>query len=135
MNTQTTKWILAVVILVLAAGGFIYLNKEKQKNYTNDAGIVEEKKDIKEDQKRDDQTIATSSENIDQAGSNGSEIISEQQTNKLDAGYDQKVSELEAREEAGENINWEKEMDKMADELDNELSETENQLMSETIEE
>ena len=46
MNTQTTKWILAVVILVLAAGGFIYLNKEKQKNYTNDAGIVEEKKDI-----------------------------------------------------------------------------------------
>lgn len=135
MNAQTTKWIIAVVILVLAAGGFIYLNKEKQKSYTNDAGIVEEKKDIKEEQKSDDQTIATSSENIDQAGSNGSEIISEQQTNKIDAGYDQKVSELEAREEAGENINWEKEMDKMADELDSELSGTEKQLMSETIEE
>lgn len=84
---------------------------------------------------KDGESGTASSTSVTSASDTENEIITSKQTQRLNSEYDQKMAELEAREDAGETIDWEKEMDKMAEGLDKQFSDTETQLMSETIEE
>ncbi len=138
MNEKMTKWIIVLSVFILLIGGFYYLNNKKQAaEDTQNQNTIEQTnvdniiKDEKNNTTIDSQATSSNKDTI--AGQES--VISDQQTQRLNSEYDQKMAELEAREDAGETIDWEKEMDKMAEGLDKQFSETETQLMSETIEE
>ena len=136
MNSKIFKAAIFIFIFVLLVGGFFYLNNKKQNSLDRERrNIVNEtnKENIIKDE--NDKTTISTPNTTPSEGVQGEGVIPDQQIEKINSDFDKKFAELEAREEAGETINWESEMDKIANDADKQFSETESQLMSETIEE